>query len=187
MKKLIVFLILTLGLLSGTASGKAYTESIFLSNGATDVNLYILMEDAADDPCDGLTVTNFDMYYLEDGTAWCTKRDANALGSAVAAHDDWEAHDCNFGVYRVDFPDAAFDGGVGKQVILYVTDAATANTSDVAILTVILTDIATATNQATIAGYIDTEIAAILADTNDIQEDWSTTIGYIADLWLDAG
>lgn len=34
-------------------------------------------------------------------------------------------------------------------------------------------DPATATNLATVAGYLDTEIAAILADTNELQTDWA--------------
>jgi hypothetical protein len=33
--------------------------------------------------------------------------------------------------------------------------------------------LATAANLATVAGYIDTEIAAILADTNELQTDWA--------------
>jgi hypothetical protein len=37
----------------------------------------------------------------------------------------------------------------------------------------ILGDVATAVNLATVAGYLDTEIAAILADTNELQTDWA--------------
>jgi hypothetical protein len=33
--------------------------------------------------------------------------------------------------------------------------------------------VATATNLATVAGYLDTEVAAILADTNELQTDWA--------------
>ena len=33
--------------------------------------------------------------------------------------------------------------------------------------------LATAANLATVAGYLDTEIAAILADTNELQTDWA--------------
>ena len=36
-----------------------------------------------------------------------------------------------------------------------------------------LTVLATAANLATVAGYLDTEIAAILADTNELQTDWA--------------
>ena len=44
--------------------------------------------------------------------------------------------------------------------------------------------LATAANLATVAGYLDTEIAAILADTNELQTDW--TNGGRLDLILDA-
>lgn len=44
--------------------------------------------------------------------------------------------------------------------------------------------LATASNLATVAGYLDTEIAAILADTNELQTDWAN--GGRLDLILDA-
>lgn len=44
--------------------------------------------------------------------------------------------------------------------------------------------LATAANLATVAGYLDTEIAAILADTNELQSDWVN--GGRLDLILDA-
>jgi hypothetical protein len=44
--------------------------------------------------------------------------------------------------------------------------------------------LATAANLATVAGYLDTEIASILADTNELQADW--TDGGRLDLILDA-
>jgi hypothetical protein len=47
-----------------------------------------------------------------------------------------------------------------------------------------LTALATAANLATVAGYLDTEIAAILADTNELQTDWAN--GGRLDLILDA-
>jgi hypothetical protein len=44
--------------------------------------------------------------------------------------------------------------------------------------------LATAANLATVAGYLDTEIAAILADTNELQTDWAN--GGRLDLLIDA-
>jgi len=43
---------------------------------------------------------------------------------------------------------------------------------------------ATASNLSTVAGYLDTEIAAILADTNELQTDWAN--GGRLDLLIDA-
>jgi hypothetical protein len=50
--------------------------------------------------------------------------------------------------------------------------------------TEIQSGLATAANLATVAGYLDTEIAAILADTNELQTDWAD--GGRLDLILDA-
>lgn len=47
-----------------------------------------------------------------------------------------------------------------------------------------LTVLASAANLATVAGYLDTEIAAVLADTNELQTDWAN--GGRLDLILDA-
>lgn len=51
-------------------------------------------------------------------------------------------------------------------------------------VTEIQSGMATAANLATVAGYLDTEIAAILADTNELQTDWAN--GGRLDLILDA-
>lgn len=50
--------------------------------------------------------------------------------------------------------------------------------------TLVAANYATAANLATVAGYLDTEIAAILADTNELQTDWAD--GGRLDLILDA-
>ncbi len=47
-----------------------------------------------------------------------------------------------------------------------------------------LTALATAANLATLQGYVDTEVAAILADTNELQTDWAN--GGRLDTLLDA-
>lgn len=51
-------------------------------------------------------------------------------------------------------------------------------------VTEIQSGLATAANLTTVAGYLDTEIAAILADTNELQTDWAN--GGRLDLILDA-
>jgi len=53
-----------------------------------------------------------------------------------------------------------------------------------AAITAATSPLATAANLATVAGYLDTEIAAILADTNELQLDWAD--GGRLDLILDA-
>lgn len=61
--------------------------------------------------------------------------------------------------------------------------AIAAQTDDIGVAGAGLTALASAANLATVAGYLDTEIAAILADTNELQTDWAN--GGRLDLLLD--
>lgn len=98
---------------------------------------------------------------------------------------------------------ATFAADVDAEFLSYIVDDATRidasalNTATVTTIPAILTDtaeigaagagltaLATAANLSTVAGYLDTEIAAILADTNELQTDWAD--GGRLDLILDA-
>jgi hypothetical protein len=63
-------------------------------------------------------------------------------------------------------------------------NAITAAKLDPDVTTELQSGLATAANLATVAGYLDTEIAAILADTNELQTDWAD--GGRLDVILDA-
>lgn len=77
---------------------------------------------------------------------------------------------------------STLDGKV--DVIDGVVDAILVDTAEIGVAGAGLTALATAANLATVAGYLDTEIAAILADTNELQTDW--TNGGRLDLLVDA-
>jgi hypothetical protein len=66
----------------------------------------------------------------------------------------------------------------------FAANAITAAKLDPDVTTELQAGLATAANLATVAGYLDTEIAAILADTNELQTDWVN--GGRLDLILDA-
>jgi uncharacterized membrane protein len=66
----------------------------------------------------------------------------------------------------------------------FAANAITAAKLDPDVTTELQAGLATAANLATVAGYLDTEIAAILADTNELQTDWVD--GGRLDLILDA-
>jgi hypothetical protein len=82
------------------------------------------------------------------------------------------------------------DSSVGAMAANVLTatainaDAITAAKVAADVTTEIQSGLATAANLATVAGYLDTEIAAILADTNELQTDWAN--GGRLDLILDA-
>lgn len=92
-----------------------------IKNGETNVTTYFVLRDTSGDPCTALTVTNIDLYYQEHQLAQAAKVDATALAAANSVHADNKAFHCGNGVYRVDWPDAAFDAGIGKPVTLLVT------------------------------------------------------------------
>lgn len=95
-----------------------------VTGGATDVTTYFVLRLAADGTeATGLTITNFDLQYVRTGSAPVAKVDATALAATDSAHADNKAIEIDAtdqpGLYRVDWPDAAFAAGA-KQVILTV-------------------------------------------------------------------
>ena len=94
---------------------------MIVANGATDVTTYwVLRDSTAHNPKTDVTVTDIDLYYVEQGAAISAKADATALAAADSAHSDNKAFHVGQGLYRIDWPDAAFDGGAGKTVTLIV-------------------------------------------------------------------
>jgi len=92
---------------------------MILPNGSTDVTSYFVLRDSTTHaPKTDITITDIDLYYVEELAAISAKVDATALDAANSAHSDSKAYHVGQGLYRIDWPDAAFDGGVGKKVNL---------------------------------------------------------------------
>src|SRR5688572_5354369 len=96
---------------------------MIVKGGSVDVTTYFVMRLAADGTeATGLTITNFDLQYVRTGEAPVAKVDATALAATDSAHADNKAIEIDAtdqpGLYRVDWPDAAF--AAGKEVILTV-------------------------------------------------------------------
>jgi len=93
-------------------------------NGSADNTEYFVLRDASTGlPKADCTITDVDIYYLEEGAAMAAKVDCTALAAATTAHTDNYGYNVGLGLYRVDFPDAAYDGGVDKQVYLILVHA----------------------------------------------------------------
>jgi hypothetical protein len=95
--------------------------------GSTNVTAYFSLRLAATGAdATGLTITDLDLTYVRSGATPAAKVDATALGAANSAHADNQAIEVDAanqpGLYRVDWPDAAFAGGV-REVILTVRHA----------------------------------------------------------------
>jgi len=92
--------------------------------GSTDVTTYFHLRLAADGlDATGLTITGMDLQYTRSGAAPSAKVDATALAATDSAHGDNQAIEVDAtdqpGVYRIDWPDAAFAAGA-REVILTV-------------------------------------------------------------------
>jgi hypothetical protein len=231
---------------------------MIVKKGSTDVTTYFALRLAATGvEATGLTITNFDLQYVRTRVAPSAKVDATALGATDSAHGDNQAIEIDPtdapGLYRVDWPDAAFATGVAEVILtvkcatvftehlrvelvgydptdgvrlgltalpnaaadaaggLPISDAGgldldskLANTNEVTaarmgaltdwinggrldlILDIIAADTTTDIPAliATLQAFVDTEVAAILVDTNELQTDWAN--GGRLDLILDA-
>lgn len=150
-----------------------------VKKGAVDQTFYFkLVDSAAGTPETGLTIANIDATYVRNRAA-AVKNDLTALAAVTTAHTDNQGIEIDAtnapGLYRIDFPDAAFATGVDK-VILSITCTG----CDPAMMFIELTDNevvdvytrigapAGASISADVAA-VKTETASIQTDTNDIQ------------------
>jgi len=97
---------------------------VLVAGGSTNVTTYFALRLAADGTAaTGLTIANIDLQYTRSGVAPTAKVDATALAATDTAHTDNYAIEIDAtdqpGLYRVDWPDAAFAAGV-REVILSV-------------------------------------------------------------------
>ncbi len=185
-----------------------------VTGGATNVTTYFVMRLAADGTAaTALTITDFDLQYVRSGVAPAAKADATSLAATDSAHGDNQAIEIDAtdqpGLYRVDWPDAAFAAGV-PEVILSVK-CATCFTEHLRVLIDQPVDVTKVSGDSTAADNLEldydgtgyakanstigtcttntdlvtaaavrtemdsnsTQLAAIVADTNELQGDWT--------------
>lgn len=152
---------------------------MIVTPGSTDVTTYFalsLLADGAD--ATGLTITNMDLQYVRSGVAPTAKVDAVALAATDTAHTDNRAIEIDAtdqpGLYRVDWPDAAFAAGVREVVLTVKCDTAKTQHLRVQLQTIQTGDTfarvgapAGASVSADVAA-IKSDSAAILIDTAEI-------------------
>lgn len=162
--------------------------------GATDQSIeFVLLDATTAAPVTGLTIANLDASYARTRSA-AVKNDLTALSAVTDAHADNQAIEVHStfqpGVYRVDFPDAAFASGAAA-VTLCITGAAIKPAHrSFALVGNTAEDIYTrlgapagASVSADVAA-VKAETALIVADTNELQTDWAN--GGRLDVILDA-
>lgn len=130
----------------------------------TDVTRYVYIVDDSDgSPETSATITNFDLQYTRYGAAAAAKVDATALGSVSAAHDDNKMIEVDAtsspGLYRVDWPDAAFASGA-EGVILVVTssDAYAPAIEDITLVDNVIGDALDANDRVDVGSWLGTAV-----------------------------
>jgi hypothetical protein len=104
------------------------------------------------------------------------------VGASISA--DLAAVQADTDNLQTRIPAALVSGRIDASVGAMAANVMTAAAAAADLTTELQSGLATAANLATVAGYLDTEIAAILADTNELQTDWVN--GGRLDLILDA-
>lgn len=139
-----------------------------VQNGATDVTTYFVLRDATTHaPKTDVTITDIDLYYVEQGAAISAKADATALAAADSAHTDSYAFHVGQGLYRIDWPDTCFNGGVGKVTNLIVVCTGV----DTTFLEVELTGVAqTGDSYARLGAPAGASVSADIADVPTVSE-----------------
>jgi len=94
---------------------------MIIESGAKGVSTYFVLRDAAEHlPNPNLTVTNIDLYYVTHRGAISEKADCILLESPAAPWAANGAYNVGQGIYRIDWPDAAFAGEINEVVQLIV-------------------------------------------------------------------
>lgn len=94
-----------------------------IKKGSVDVTRYVMLRDStAGTPETGYTITNLDLQYTRNQSTPAAKVDATALAATNTAHTDNYAIQVDAtsspGLYRIDWPDAAFATGADKVLLV---------------------------------------------------------------------
>lgn len=94
-----------------------------IKKGSTDVTRYVMLRDStAGTPETGYTITSLDLQYTRNQSTPAAKVDATALAATNTAHTDNYAIQVDAtsspGLYRIDWPDAAFATGADKVILV---------------------------------------------------------------------
>lgn len=152
---------------------------MIVAPGSTDVTTYFkLVDPATGVPETGVTISTLDATYVRDRAA-AVKADLTALDAADSAHSDNKGIEVDGtnapGLYRIDWPDAAFASGVSR-VQLVVNGAAI----DPAVIEVELAAWVTPITGATVRAVTGDDAALAVASTALANTTWTDArAGYL--------
>jgi hypothetical protein len=161
---------ITLSAANGLEKGKSYT--IYISAAVNSVTGAMSHTFQIEAEVDANAVSNIGAGVITATAIATDAIDADALADNAITAATFAAD----AITAAKIADGAIDAATFAAGAITATVIATGAIDADAIATDAVTEIqsglATAANLATVAGYLDTEIAAILADTNELQTDW---------------
>lgn len=201
MKRLVAFLVLLF--MTNVAMG--YT-TLTIQDDDTSVSVFFYAVSKDGDPNTSPVLGDYDLYYCKMGAAMSSVANVSALDTATSNWAANKAYHVGQGVIRVDVPDAAFAGAPGDLVIIRLVDvsgaAAAAGEDKFEPIYVQLTppvqthamstayeallstaaEVASATNDAVVAGTLGTSMAAVPTSIWGAQiSSYYTTVGSFAE------
>ncbi len=149
--------------------------------GSTDQSVVIRIVDATDGTPETAVEFNtagIDLWYRREGAAKVSITEV-ALAALTTAHADGGIEHIGDGYYRLDLPDAALAtaetgvmvGGTITGMVVWGTYVELAEHDATTLIAAVQSGLATLALQTTIASYLDTEVAAIKAKTDNLPSD----------------
>lgn len=139
-----------------------------VKKGATDQTFYFKMVDSvAGTPKTGLTITSIDATYVRDRAA-AVKNDLTALSAATDAHTDNKGIQVDStnspGLYRIDFPDAAFATGVDRVILAVTCAGCDPAMKEIELVDNQASDVVALLPAALVSGRMDSSVGAMAAN-----------------------
>jgi len=140
-----------------------------VKKGATDQSFYFkLVDSAAGTPEAGLTIANIDATYVRNRAA-AVKNDLTALAAVTTAHTDNQAIEVDAtnapGLYRIDFPDAAFATGSDKVILSVTCAGCDPAMKEIELVDNLVSDVIALLPVALVGGRMDASVGAMAANT----------------------
>lgn len=174
--------------------------SNIVKKGAVDVSRYVMLVDSADGaPETAYAITSLDLQYTRQRSTPATKVDATALSATNSAHADNRAIEIDAasspGLYRVDWPDAAFATGADKVLLVVSATGLHPAVEEIQLvdydpedgirlgLTALPNAVADAAGGLSISDAGGLDLDAKLANTNEVT---AARMGALTD-WIDGG
>lgn len=134
-----------------------------IKQGTTSVIRYIMIVDSTNgSPELDVDVTTLDMQYTRCGAAPAAKVDAASLGAIDAAWDDNEIFQVDKlaspGLYRVDWPNAAFAAGVDSVLLVVSGTGFAPAVEEITLVPHIVDDVIDASNRVDVGAWLGTAV-----------------------------